>query len=201
VDEKQELQAMNSDFKFPTTEIPNDLVIETSKPLHYPTAEDSLEFHAARLLLLLKYAGGKYSKISGRLKLAKLDFFVRYPSYLKKAIEADAVITETISPESPMIRYKYGPWDSKYYNIFAYLVAKGLISISPTKNGDEFTLTDRGQEAVNELQGPDFDEIINRCELVYKKFKNFSGTQIKDYIYNNFPEIVALPISSEINSQ
>ncbi len=192
---------MNSDFKFPSNEIPNDLVIETSKPLQYPTAEDSLEFHAARLLLLLKYAGGRYSKISGRLKLAKFDFFVRYPSYLKKAIETDTTIAVNVNPESPMIRYKYGPWDSKYYDIFAYLVAKGLISISPTKSGDEFSLTERGQDAVNELKGPDFDEIINRCQLVYKKFKDFSGTQLKDYIYSSFPEIVALPISSEINSQ
>lgn len=191
---------MNTNFEFPATDIPSGLVIDTSEPRNYPTAEDSLEFHSARLLLLLRYTGGKYSKISGRLKLAKLDFFVRYPSYLKKALEANATIVAPVDPESPMIRYKYGPWDNKYYDVFAFLVAKGLVSISPTKRGDEFALTDRGQEAVNELKGPDFDEIINRCELVYKRFKDFSGTQLKDYIYNNFPEIVALPLNSEINS-
>ncbi|MEK6750697.1 MAG: hypothetical protein AABZ00_00415 [Chloroflexota bacterium] len=191
---------MNTNFEFLATEVPSGLVIDTSEPHHYPTAEDSLEFHSARLLLLLRYAGGKYSKISGRLKLAKLDFFVRYPSYLKKALEANATIVAPVDPESPMIRYKYGPWDNKYYDVFAFLVAKGLVSISPTKRGDEFALTDRGQEAVNELKGPDFDEIINRCELVNKRFKDFSGTQLKDYIYNNFPEIVALPLNSEISS-
>ncbi|MCZ7547607.1 MAG: hypothetical protein M5U11_00415 [Anaerolineales bacterium] len=189
---------MKSNFEFPSKDIPSDLVIETSHPRYYPVAEDSLEFHAARILLLLKYAGGKQAKISGRLKLAKLDFFVRYPSYLSKAIGSDSKITTYIQPESPMIRYKYGPWDNKYYDVFALLVAKGLMAISSTKSGDEFSLTDRGQNAVTELQGPDFEEIIFRCQLAYQRFKDFSGSQLKNFIYENFPEIVAQPISSEI---
>ena len=189
---------MKSDFEFLSTDIPSDLVIETSHPRSYPTAEDSLEFHAARILLLLKYAGGKQAKISGRLKLAKYDFFVRYPSYLSKALGSNSKITTNIRPESPMIRYKYGPWDKKYYDVFALLVAKGLVTISSTKSGDEFSLTDRGHNAVVELQSPDFEEIISRCQLVYQRFKDFSGSQLKSFIYENFPEIVAQPISSEI---
>lgn len=191
---------MSTNFEISSNEIPDDLIIETSKPRYYPAAEDSVEFHAARLLLLLKYAGGRYAKISGRLKLAKMDFFVRYPSYLSKALGFESRIITYIQPESPMIRYKYGPWDNKYYDVFAFLVAKGLMSISPTKSGDEFALTDRGQDAVNELQGPDFEEIINRCKLVYQRFRDLSGSQLKDYIYKNFPEIVSLPMSSEIQS-
>lgn len=189
---------MNTDFELSASEIPEDLIIVTSQPRHYPTSEDSVEFHAARLLLLLKYAGGRYARIVGRLRLAKLDFFIRYPSYLSKALGSESKITTSLEPESPMIRYKYGPWDQKYYDVFAFLVAKGLVTISPTKSGDEFALTTRGQEAVNELQGPDFDEIINRCRLVYQKFKDFSGSQLKDYIYKTFPEIVSQPLSSEI---
>ncbi len=191
---------MDLTFELTAKEIPEDLVVETNRPRYYPTAEDSLEFHAARILLLLRYAGGRNAKISGRLKLAKLDFFVRYPSYLAKALENDVISSKSVDPESPMIRYKYGPWDTKYYDVFALLVAKGLVLIWATKNGDEFMLTQRGEEAVKELLGPDFEEIINRCRLVYQKFRDFSGNQLKEYIYKNFPEIVAKPINSEIVS-
>jgi hypothetical protein len=189
---------MSANFEFSSNDIPDDLIIETIKPQYYPNVEESIEFHAARLLLLIKYAGGRSGKISGRLRLAKLDFFVRYPTYLLKALGTETEIIPYLQPESPMIRYKYGPWDKKYYDVFAFLVAKGLVSISPTKSGDEFALTDRGHKAVIELEGRDFEEIINRCKLVYQRFKDFSGPQIKDYIYKTFPEIVSLPLSSEI---
>ena len=43
-------------------------------------AEDVLELHAARLVLLLKHCGVK-NRIDGLTKLAKLDFFVRYPEF------------------------------------------------------------------------------------------------------------------------
>lgn len=189
---------MNTNFGLSSTDIPEDLVIETNQPRYYPTADDSIEFHAARLLLLLKHAGGRKAKIVGRLRLAKLDFFVRYPVYLSKALGSDAKTVTIIQPESPMIRYKYGPWDKKYYDVFAFLVAKGLVTISPTQSGDEFALTSRGQDAINELQGPDFEDIVERCKVVYQRFKDFSGTQLKSYIYKNFPEIVSQPLSSEI---
>lgn len=38
-------------------------------------ADEVLELHAARLLLLIKLCGVKGEKISGLTKLAKLDFF------------------------------------------------------------------------------------------------------------------------------
>ena len=51
--------------------------------------EDFTELHAGRLLLLIYLVGqgSRKIKIKSRTKLAKLDFFLRYPSYLKKAIE------------------------------------------------------------------------------------------------------------------
>lgn len=176
--------------------IPSDLIISTHQPTKVPFSEDSLEFHAARIIILLKYAGGRTYSIVGRTKLAKLDFFIRYPSYLSKAAGDDAV--SSVSTDSPMIRYKYGPWDKKYYNIFALLVAKELISIEPTKKGDQFSLTDRGRAAVDELDGPDFEELIERCKLVNDLFKGKSGTYIKNYIYQNFPEIVAKQLGDAI---
>jgi hypothetical protein len=49
--------------------------------------DDVPEFHAARLLLLLRFYGrSPGGEIAGRTKLAKLDFFVRYPRFLEAAV-------------------------------------------------------------------------------------------------------------------
>src|SRR5438094_599330 len=116
---------------------PSTLQVEIRQPRPIPEGDDSLEFHAARLLLLLFYSRGKTKKIEGRTKLAKMDFLVRYPTYLAEAARIKKVETSiktTARPESLMIRYRYGPWDARYYNIFAYIVAKGFIEIEPNKS-------------------------------------------------------------------
>lgn len=188
-------------LEFSPGDVPESLVIETRTPQPMPFGDESLNFHAARLLLLLRFAGGRAERIVGRTKIAKLDFFVRYPTYLAKAArlkQVEPIEESNTRPESPMIRYKYGPWDTKYYNVFAYLVAKDLISIHPSAKGDQFELTDRGKRASEELQGPEFEDIVERCRLVYRLFGRKSGTAIKAFIYGNFPEIVTQPIGSEI---
>ena len=54
-----------------------------TKPL---LADEILEFHAARLLLLLNVCG-KGGVIDSLTKMAKLDFFVRYPSFFSELCE------------------------------------------------------------------------------------------------------------------
>jgi hypothetical protein len=191
---------MNKSILNDSDNIPNDLRIDIRRPAKVPLAEESLELHAARLLLLLSYAGVN-GRIVSRTKIAKMDFFVRYPTYLKKAAIINHISIDEevdIRPESPMIRYKYGPWDSKYYNVFALLIAKGLITVSPGKNGDIFELTGRGRYAVQELHMFEFDSIIKRCQLVSKLFRNKTGTAIKDFIYQYFPEVTSRRLGEEI---
>lgn len=182
-------------------ELPHTLKITIRKPSLIPFANESIEFHAARILLLLKHAGIS-RKITGRMKIAKLDFLVRYPTYLKKAAEIlkqeISHLSEIYAPESRMIRFKYGPWDEKYYDVFAYLVSKGMMEIEPSEKGDVFSLTNKGEVAVEELEGPEFDEIIERCKLAKKLFGSRSGTFIKDFIYGNFPEISGRGIGEKI---
>jgi hypothetical protein len=55
-------------------------------------ATENVAYHAARLVLLISYCGKPRGSratttpaIAGRTLLAKLDFFLRYPSYLKRA--------------------------------------------------------------------------------------------------------------------
>ncbi len=54
-------------------------------PVSLPlSADDILEFHAARLLLLLSVCGVS-GRIDGLTKMAKLDFFARYPAFFETA--------------------------------------------------------------------------------------------------------------------
>ena len=176
---------------------------ERLEAVRIPDADDGTEFHAARLLLLLYYAGGPRKKsIQGRTKLAKLDFLIRYPTYLIKAAKIKNVLTRLAPiarPESRMIRFKYGPWDENYYNTFSYLVAKDFVSIHSSRKGDVFELTEKGKSAAEELNGGEFEEIIERCKLAYELFGLSSGTSIKDFIYKQFPEVVARPLGEEID--
>jgi hypothetical protein len=182
-----------------TSDIPLELVINTRHPDHVPSAEETLELHCARLLLLMYHAGGRKAEITGRTKLAKMDFLVRYPVYLHRLAGTEPQANE-LKPDSPMVRYRYGPWDLKYYDVFALLVARNLVSILPTSKGDAFALTDRGRTAATELSGPEFDEIIERCRVVYKQVGSLTGTQVKKLIYDRFPEIVARAWGEEISS-
>lgn len=84
-------------------------------------ADDILEFHAARLLLLIRICGTA-SRIDGLTKLAKLDFFVRYPDFFEVASKTPAsgnTYKHTI--ESAMVRHHYGPWDKRYYHVLSVL--------------------------------------------------------------------------------
>ncbi len=181
---------------------PSTLWVKIRKPRSIPEGDDSLEFHAARLLLLLYHSRGRTKKIEGRTKLAKMDFLVRYPTYLVEAARIKKVQTDiriSVKAESRMIRYKYGPWDIKYYDIFAYISAKGFVKIEPNKSkGDVFYLTEKGELAASELQGPEFEEINDRCSLVHELFGNSSGSTIKDFIYSYFTNVVDRPIGAEI---
>ncbi len=177
---------------------------------------ESLAYHAARLLILISTCGrpqnreGVLPGIEGRTLLAKLDFFFRYPSYLQKA----SVILGRETPgriargdkafahdtiESRMIRYLYGPWDHLYYPVLAYLIGKGLIEIDIRKNTEVFRITSRGAKIAADLQTQDtYSDLVERGRLVRALFHNFSGSRLKDFIYNHFPEIVAREIGGTI---
>ena len=91
------------------------------------SADDIIEFHVARLLLLMSICGTA-GRIDGLTKLAKLDFFARYPDFFRTALAATQ--SETVekfptqrdrSVESAMVRHHYGPWDKRYYQVLAVL--------------------------------------------------------------------------------
>ena len=170
--------------------------------------EDDYEIHIARLLILLKtFAGTKGNRtIDGLTKLVKLDFLLRYPVYLERALQVIGVSPNTAkvrdherkSVESSMIRYRYGPWDPRYRRFVNLLVGKGLAQVSFRKRTIKIGLTVPGLEKASILCGDDnFKDLMYRTRLLREHF-DMGATRLKEFIYETFPEIVSLQLGEEI---
>jgi hypothetical protein len=169
---------------------------------------ENLAYHVARLLILIGRCGKPRSSpinlpaIAGRTLLAKLDFFMRYPIYLQRAgvlldkpcTEDDLGIKQTEdvnTVESRMVRYLYGPWDYIYYTAIAYMVGKRLIEPPLASTIDTFRLTMQGTAVLRQIEDdPAFDDLVRRANTIYKLFNSYSGSRLKLFIYENFPEVV-----------
>jgi hypothetical protein len=175
--------------------------VELVPPLHRTFDPDgALEFHAARLLILLEICGSGTTtrRIDGRTKLAKLDFFLRYPRFLERAHQELASRREVDIPyrgagpetEAPMIRYRYGPWDPRYRDFLAYLESRGLVRIVGTAV-EGFSLTAPGRRAAAQLlTSSSFGPIAERAEAMVGNLAEWSGSALRDFIYEIFDEEV-----------
>ena len=161
-------------------------------------ADDIVEFHAARILLLIELCGKTsrtdgITKIEGLTKLAKLDFFVRYPHLFDKAcvVTGEKVRSFSTSIESSMVRHHYGPWDHRYYEILAYLRSRGLIKITKEKKTYNYQLTPIGKERAKQLsKQSSFSSLCEQMRRVKQTFGSNSGSSIKDKIYEIFKQEV-----------
>lgn len=159
--------------------------------LFQPTIEGE-----ARLLLLIETFSRGNKILEGRTKLAKLDFFLRYPSYLRHALELRGVrleqrleISGVEDLETRMVRYRYGPWDPAYFAILGRLIGKGLIMPAPIERGIGYKATNKGREIANRLRSePVWQEPTIKLELL-RKHMNLAGTTLKKFIYDHFPEV------------
>ena len=164
--------------------------------------------HVARILLLLRAFAGSENKgeIEGLTKLAKLDFLLRYPVYLERALDykhqnykrVNILEHERRSVESQMVRFKYGPWDFRYRQFINILVAKGLVYIRPEDKTFNLGLTPEGLILADSLkQEQAHSDIYTRSQIIHRNF-DYSGTYLKDFIYKVFPEIVTLQYGKKI---
>lgn len=155
-------------------------------------ADDIVEFHAARLLLLIDSA--RKSRIDGLTKLAKLDFFVRYPIFFEQASQAIGkhVSSSTAERESAMIRFHYGPWDPRYYQVIPFLEARRLINVTEDGRSITFAATDEGRKLALVLRGqPEYEQLRTQIETVLQTFGSKTGNQLKQLIYDLFKSEVA----------
>lgn len=170
-----------------------------TQPMSLPlSADDIVEFHAARLLLLLHVCGIK-GRIDGLTKMAKLDFFVRYPEFFEVARSGMNASTETPLSraaanervESAMVRHHYGPWDKRYYHVLAHLEAKGLISVTKEAKAYRIQLTEVGSQRAKDLSAKhSFASIVQIMGEVKNVFGRKNGNFLKELIYKLFDEEV-----------
>jgi DNA-binding PadR family transcriptional regulator len=164
-------------------------------------ADEIVEFHAARLILLIRLCGTKdrirkLYKIEGLTKIAKLDFFIRYPEFFRKVVtfldKQNEIQNHIGGVESRMIRYHYGPWDERYYQVLPYLESRGLIKIEKAGSTYIFLLTEIGSDVCeNLLRDSDFSDLVKNIEDVQKILAKFTGSYLKDLIYKLFDKEVA----------
>ena len=170
---------------------------------------DDEELHYARLLILLRIFSTKSGKkeINSLTKLAKLDFLLRYPLLLVKALQIKGKDPTNVnlkdfeinSIESKMVRFKYGPWDFKYKRFLTLMFAKELITIRTSKRANFIGLTSEGIKISDKICEIDlYKDMLIRCQILKKNF-DISGNNLKNFIYTSFPEILNLKYGVEIN--
>lgn len=164
-------------------------------------SDDLLEYHAARILLLLLICGAndvasRRRRIDGLTKLAKLDFFARYPDFFYRIARelGQHVELQPVTPEAKMVRYHYGPWDKRYYQVLPYLEARGLLEVKKdaTRNQFLFYLTPAGQTIASDLKAkPQFSKLASHMARIKSVVGGKSGNQLKNMIYKTFDREVA----------
>ena len=154
----------------------------------------------ARVLLLITAFSGTPSKpraLEGRVKLAKLDFLLRYPKYLTRILRYRGIDEPTLasigSEESPledrMIRYRYGPWDPSYYAVLGSLIGRGLVEAIPVPRGIGYRATDRGRGVANSIVNDEtWVDVGQRAKLV-ERHLDLVGTTLKNLLYEVIPEM------------
>ena len=172
------------------------------------TADQITEFHAARLLLLVYLCGTKDQasglyRIVGLTKLAKLDFFVRYPEFFLRAavyLGKRAEPTAVGSIESAMTRHHYGPWDARYYQLLAYLEGRELLVVDREAATVIFSLTNEGLGFAKRLSNdPTCRDIGTHMKAVKKVLGLKSGDVLKKLVYELFDqEVTKLPLGHVI---
>lgn len=150
----------------------------------------------ARLLLLIDAFSGDGKALEGRTKLAKLDFLLRYPSFLKRALEVRApnrdfaiILEDEGTIEVRMVRYRYGPWDPAYFALLGGLIGRGLVKPVPVARGIGYVTTERGRQLAQSLSATGAWEPVAESVKLLKRHFDLSGTSLMKFIYENFPEV------------
>jgi hypothetical protein len=207
-------EEMNGLDEFFEALIENNVQMETvpiDKRTIYTDPDDDYDFHAYRILLLLRVCGTiregffNHFTIYGRRKFSFFDFLIRYPFYLLRVISksnkeylASYISLKDYEKErafSPMIKYIRGPWDHRYDSIFNYMISKNLIEVkydSYSKSQKAFfvSLTTLGTEKADEIKGIE-SEWVARMEAIRAIFpENATNEYIEKYVQNEFPSLI-----------
>lgn len=176
---------------------------------HLSALREDLAYHQARVLMLVTAvagADGHAKKLDGLTKLAKLDFLVRYPSLTptvldnvkrhdaKLHLDQDAALTAT-DVEAPMMRYKYGPWDDRYYPIIGALIGRGLLKYVRGRKGSvALSPTASGKKMAAQLaDSKEWSKIADRCAVIAEASSGMTGNALKNRIYERLDALMDRP--------
>lgn len=170
---------------------------------------EDLAYHQARVLLLVTAvtnAKGHGGKLDGLTKLAKLDFLLRYPALATVVLDhLDAqdprlhLSTEDFAAptdvEAPMTRYKYGPWDDRYYAVIGALIGRGLLRYTSARKGSVAVApTASGRRLAAQLaDGDRWAEIADRGTAIAEASRGMTGNALKDLIYQRLADLMDRP--------
>jgi hypothetical protein len=171
---------------------------------------ESLDAHVARVLLLVDtFSSPSGIGLDGLTKLAKLDFLLRYPVFLESLNARQGVTDPAWEPpreverqavESPMMRYKYGPWDDRYYVVVGGLIGRGLAEYIAGRGNVALRVTDEGHRIATTLsQLHAWSDVAARLQCLRRNY-DMSGSRLKELIYESFPRLIAQPIGSNIEA-
>lgn len=163
------------------------------RSLFEPTIEGE-----ARLLLLIHAFTTERGGLDGRTKLAKLDFFLRYPEFMQRALAIRGSQLEpepglhTGSIEQGMVRYRYGPWDPAYFAILGRLQGKGLIETRPGRRGAlAYRTSSEGARIADALVSTESWAPVGHATAQLRRHLDLTGSNLKRFIYEHFPEVTA----------
>lgn len=168
--------------------------------------ETNEEIHLGRIIVLLnEFSGKNKGEIEGLTKLAKLDFLLRYPVYLERALKTINKTFkwpireyERVSVESKMVRFKYGPWDFRYRKFINILVGLGIVYVRLEGRSYNLGLTDKGIQVAQQIvSDQSFTDLAERAKTIRIHFDN-TGTFLMKFIYKTFPEIGSLQYGDQI---
>lgn len=155
----------------------------------------------ARVLLLIDGFSRKTMgprTLEGRVKLAKLDFLLRYPKHLGSILASRGIrdtererLDRQDSPlESRMMRYRYGPWDPSYFAVLGSLVGRRLVDVVPAEGTNTlgYRTTTAGAALAGTLRADGaFDEVVERITLL-RRHLDLAGESLKKMLYD-LPEV------------
>jgi hypothetical protein len=170
--------------------------------------EDSDALHEGRLLVLLAAFSGRdgSGEIGGLTKLAKLDFLLRYPVLLERALRARGKSTSAVqveeherdNVESKMVRYRFGPWDPRHRRFVNLLAAKQLVRVYVDGRTVRVGLTPRGRELGSRLADtPEFRDVARRAAALHASL-DLNARKLMQFVYRTFPEVVSLRMNEAI---
>ncbi|MFE5566630.1 hypothetical protein ACFQ68_16710 [Amycolatopsis japonica] len=166
-------------------------------------SREDLAYHQARVLLLVTAVARVSRKLDGLTKLAKLDFLLRYPALGPVVVDSlepdDARLhlsaTSTAFPtevEAPMIRYKYGPWDDRYYAVIGALVGRGLLRYTAGRKGSvALAPTPAGKKTADQLaRNEQWSNVAERSTAIAESTAGMSGNELKVRIYQRLADLM-----------